>query len=485
MNKEFSNLTRLDSYRYQIPKSFMDGMLVPGIVYTSEDMLQHIIKEQVIKQIANVACLPGIQKCSFAMPDVHWGYGFPIGGVAAMDIENGVISPGGVGFDINCGVRLLGTKLKYDEIKKYMPSLVDALYKGIPSGVGTSGKLRLNSKDMDRVLEQGSRWAVEKGYGRIEDLSSTEESGEMAGANAAYVSNRAKERGIPQLGTLGAGNHFIEIGMIDKIYDDGAATTMGLFEVGQLVLWIHSGSRGLGHQVANDYIKSMAKAMAKYGIQVPDRQLACAPLNSSEGKSYLSAMYCAANYAWANRQLMTHLAREAFHKAINLGESEIGLDLVYDIAHNIAKIEKHLVDGKQKQLCIHRKGATRAFPPEHVQIPAKYSGIGQPVLIPGDMGRYSYIMTGTQTAMEETFGSTCHGAGRVKSRMAAKKNISGKDFISGLERQGIIVRAGSYSSVAEEASAAYKNIDDVIQVAHLSGISKKVARTKPVGVIKG
>jgi tRNA-splicing ligase RtcB len=402
-----------------------------------------------------------------------------------MKVDEGVVSPGGVGFDINCGVRLLRTDLNSVRLEPRLSSLVDNLYRDIPSGLGTQGRIRLNAREVDAVLEKGARWAVEQGYGYLEDLSMTEESGEMLGADAGLVSRRAKERGAGQLGTLGSGNHFVEIAAVDEIYDTETARTMGLNNLEQVVLWIHTGSRGLGHQVADDYIKTMLKAMARYSIQVPDRQLACSPVMSCESQQYLAAMRSAANYAWTNRQLITHWARQAFVKTLGLDEKDIGLQMVYDIAHNIAKIETHQLNGRQVELCVHRKGATRAFPPGHPDIPARYRQVGQPVLIPGDMGRYSFVMAGTDKAMQDTFGSTCHGAGRLKSRTAAKKSISGREFVHSLEQRGIRVRAGSISSVAEEASGAYKDISRIIEVAHGAGISRKVVRTRPLGVIKG
>ncbi|MBN1369004.1 MAG: RtcB family protein [Dehalococcoidaceae bacterium] len=460
-------------------------MRVPGIIYASEQMLPHINEERVLGQVANVACLPGVTGCSLAMPDVHWGYGFPIGGVAAMRLDDGVVSPGGVGFDINCGVRLLTTCLDSADLQPRIEALVNELYTAIPSGLGVSGKIHLNTREINSVLEGGSRWAVEHGFGKPEDLACTEETGWFTGSSAGCVSNLAKERGASQLGTLGSGNHFVEIAAVDEIYAPDTARVMGIERPGQVVAWIHTGSRGLGHQVADDYIKTMLGAMAKYGITVPDRQLACCPVNSSEGKDYLAAIRCAANYAWANRQMITHLTREAFAKVMGATLNSLGLELLWDVAHNIAKLETHIWEGQRIQLCVHRKGATRAFPAHHPDLPARYASTGQPVLIPGDMGRYSFVMVGTQRAMEESFGSTCHGAGRLKSRIAARKTIDGRDFAALLARRGIVVRAGSISGLAEEASGAYKDISEVIEVAHGAGLSDKVLRTRPLGVIKG
>ncbi len=479
-------LEKIDEYRWRIPKSYKQGMRVPGIIYADSPMIEQIKEEQAPEQVANVAFLPGIVGSSLAMPDIHWGYGFPIGGVAAVDIEaGGVVSPGGVGFDINCGVRLLRTNLTAEEVCPSIKELVDALYESVPSGVGSRGKIRLKAGEIDRVLARGARWAVEKGFGRPDDLNTTEENGEMPRADPDKVSGRAKERGAPQLGTLGSGNHFLEVAVVDKIYEPETARSMGLEQEGQVVLYIHCGSRGLGHQVADDYVKEMVRAMPKYGIELPDRQLACAPVKSPEGQSYLAAMRGAANYAWANRQCIAHWVREAFCRVLGKCDAEAGLELVYDVCHNIAKIETHQVGGRKMTLCVHRKGATRAFPAGHPDIPEKYAGIGQPVLIPGDMGRMSYVLVGTEQAMKETWGSTCHGAGRLQSRAAAKKHLSGRDILNELTSRGITVRAGSMSGLAEEASPAYKDVTSVVGVAHSAGISRIVARTRPMGVIKG
>ncbi|MFC1982471.1 RtcB family protein [Chloroflexota bacterium] len=478
-------LEKIDEYRWRIPKSYKAGMRVPGLIYADQSMMEHIVKEQALEQVANVAFLPGIVGHSLAMPDIHWGYGFAIGGVAAMRISDGVVSPGGVGFDINCGVRILRTNLSQEEVRPKIKELIDSLYYNVPSGMGSKGKIKLRHGEINEVLAKGSRWAVEKGYGRPEDLDATEERGEMAGADPAHVSGRAKERGLPQLGTLGSGNHFLEIAIVDQIYESEAAKIMGIDHEGQVMLLIHCGSRGLGHQTADDYIKEMVRAMANYGIEVPDRQLACTPVKSPEGQAYLAAMRCAANYAWANRQCITHWVRESFCQVMGKSEGDAGLELIYDVTHNIAKIEEHEVDGGKEKLCVHRKGATRAFPAGHPDVPQKYARIGQPVLIPGDMGRVSYILVGTEQAMKETFGSTCHGAGRIQSRAAAKKHLRGKDVLAALEARGITVRTGSLPGLAEEASEAYKDVTSVVGVAHNAGISRMVARTRPIGVIKG
>jgi tRNA-splicing ligase RtcB len=478
-------LNRIDDYRWEIPQSYKAGMRVPGLIYTDEDMLSHIKEEQALEQVANVAFLPGIVSRSLAMPDIHWGYGFPIGGVAATRVSDGVISPGGVGFDINCGVRLLCTKLTEEEVRPRIGELVGALYRNVPSGVGSQGKLKLKEREMENVLLKGARWAVERGYGEARDLEVTEEQGAMEGADPEQVSAKAKQRGAPQLGTLGAGNHFIEVGVVDEVYELEVASVMGIERVGQVLLLIHTGSRGFGHQVCTDHLATMGTVLAKYGINLPDRQLACAPVRSPEGQAYFAAMACAANYAWANRQCITHWARESFIQVFSKSPRELGMEMVYDVAHNIAKMEEYEVEGKRLALCIHRKGATRAFPAGQPEVPDIYAGIGQPVLIPGDMGRYSYVLVGTQRAMAETFGSTCHGAGRVQSRSSAKRSLRGVDVARGLADRGITVKAGSMSSLAEEASEAYKDVAQVVEVTHRAGISRKVARSRPMGVVKG
>jgi len=478
-------LKKIDDYRWEIPKSYKQGMTVPGLIFASESMLSHIWEEQVFQQVANVAFLPGIVGRSLAMPDIHWGYGFPIGGVAATRIHDGVISPGGVGFDINCGVRLLRTNLIEEEVRPELEKLIADLFINIPSGLGSTGKIRVSETELDKVLTKGSKWAVEKGYGEAEDIVVSEESGCMKGANPDKVSGKAKKRGIPQLGTLGSGNHFLEIEVVAEIYNQDAATAMGINDVGQVLVLIHTGSRGFGHEVCSDYIRLLGEAVKRYGINLPDRQLACAPVKSPEGQDYLAAMACAANYAWANRQCIAHWVRESLIKVLGKSQRELGMEQIYDVAHNIAKIEEHTVDGKKQTLCIHRKGATRAFPAQHPDIPNIYKHIGQPVLIPGDMGRYSYIAIGTEKAMQESFGSTCHGAGRMQSRAAAKRSLRGVDVAQALAARGITVRTGSMGSLAEEASEAYKDVSEVVEVTHKAGISLKVVKTVPIGVIKG
>jgi len=479
------DLKKLDDYRWEIPKGYVEGMRVPGIIYSNEEMFQCLEKEQVLKQVANVACLPGIVKYSLAMPDAHWGYGFAIGGVAATDPnQEGIISPGGVGYDINCGVRLVKTNLKVVDIKGRISSLMDALFNNVPCGVGIGGKIKISSQQEKELLRDGSKWAVKQGYGVEDDLTNTEEAGCLEGANPDKVSSRAYERGKGQSGTLGSGNHFLEIQVVDEIYDDGKAKVFGI-EKGQITIMIHSGSRGLGHQVCDDNLRIMQKAVSKYGIKLPDRQLVSVPVDSPEGKDYFSAMASAANYAWCNRQILMHLVRETFGKFFGKKWQDFGMELVYDITHNIAKFEKHKVDGKETLLCIHRKGATRAFPPNHPDVPSKYKTIGQPVIIPGDMGRASYLLVGTQKAFEETWGSTCHGAGRMMSRHQAIKSAEGRSINKEMEAKGIVVRARDKSTLAEEMSEAYKDVNIVVDIVHKAGISEKVARMKPLGVMKG
>ncbi len=478
-------LKKIDDYRWEIPTSYKQGMSVPGLIFASESMLGHIWQEQVFQQVANVAFLPGIVDHSLAMPDIHWGYGFPIGGVAATRVKDGVVSPGGVGFDINCGVRLVRTNLTEEEVRPKIEQLVGELFINIPSGVGSEGKIRASVKELDEVMVKGSRWAVEKGYGLAEDIIVTEESGCMKGAKPDKVSSKAKKRGIPQLGTLGSGNHFLEMEVVDEIYDRDAARAMGIEDLGQVLILIHTGSRGFGHQICTDYVGLLGEAVKRYGIILPDRQLACAPISSPEGQDYLAAMSCAANYAWTNRQFILHWTRESFIKVFGKSQEELGMRQVYDVCHNIAKIEEYTIDGKKQTLCVHRKGATRAFPAGHPDIPDVYRDVGQPVFIPGDMGRCSYVALGTEVAMKESFGSTCHGAGRVQSRAAARRSLRGADVARALAERGIIVKSGSMASLAEEASEAYKDVSEVVDITHKAGISRKVARARPMGVIKG
>jgi tRNA-splicing ligase RtcB len=478
-------LVKIDDYHWQIPPSHKSGMRVPGLIYASEEMLKSIQEEQTPEQVANVAFLPGIVKFSLAMPDIHWGYGFPIGGVAAMDVKDGVVSPGGVGYDINCGVRLLRSNLSQAEVVTKIGQLVNELFSNVPSGLGSEGKIKVSQKEMEQLMVKGAAWAVEHGFGSEDDLDATEEGGCVEGADPSKISEKAIKRGMPQAGTLGSGNHFLEVQVVKEIFEPYAAGIMGINEVGQVLILIHTGSRGFGHQVCTDHLRVMEGAVSGYGIKLPDRQLACAPIQSKEGKDYLAAMACAANYAWVNRQCIAHWARESFSKVFGRSADELGIRQVYDVAHNIAKIETHKVDGRTVKVCVHRKGATRAFPAGHKDVSERYKEIGQPVLIPGDMGRCSFVAVGTEKAMEETFGSTCHGAGRVLSRGAAKRSLKGRDVIHELQERGITIRAHSIPSLAEEASQAYKDVTEVIDVVHQAGICRKVAMAVPIGVIKG
>ena len=476
---------QIDDYRWKIPDNYKTGMRVPGLIYASKGMLESISDEQTPEQVANVAFLPGIVGYSLAMPDIHWGYGFPIGGVAATETKDGVISPGGVGYDINCGVRLLRTSLKEDEVRPRIDQLINALFHNVPSGLGSEGKIRISQKEMNQLMIEGARWAVKRGLGLDEDLDVTEDGGCLIGADPSKVSDRAVKRGMPQAGTLGSGNHFLEIQVVKEIYDSRIASVMGITDMGQVLVLIHTGSRGLGHQICTDHLRIMEQAVARYGIRLPDRQLACAPVESREGQDYLGAMACAANYAWANRQCIAHWVRESFSEILGKSTEKLGMRQIYDVAHNIAKIEEHAVNGRNVKVCVHRKGATRAFPAGHKDTPKRYKEVGQPVLVPGDMGRCSFVAVGTQKAMSETFGSTCHGAGRVLSRGAAKRSIRGADIVRELGSRGILVKAGSMSALAEEAPQAYKDVAEVIDVVHQAGISRKVAMATPIAVIKG
>jgi len=477
------DMVRLEEFLWEIPAGFRNDMRVPARIYADEELLEAALQDRSLEQLVNTSCLPGLEKYTLAMPDIHQGYGPPIGGVAAMSIRDGVISPGAVGYDINCGVRLLRCNVDADEIRPHMDGLMDALYYGIPSGVGKGGNVRLTGRDMDSVLEKGAAWAVAKGYGSEDDLAHTEERGAMAGADASAVSAKAKSRGKDQLGTLGAGNHFVEVGEVVEVLDHDVARVFGLY-VGQVVLWVHSGSRGLGHQVCTDYVSAHRKAVTRYGIRLPDQELVCAPLDSPEGKSYFAAMACAANYAWANRQLLMHRAREIMTEVLGPTLKHLHLTLIYDIAHNIAKREEHDVEDRRTKVVVHRKGATRSLGPGHPSLPVDYRAVGQPVLVPGDMGTASYLLVGTSEAADRSFASTCHGAGRVMSRKAAKRQASGRDIQRELQNQGILVR-GPWKGLAEEAPGAYKDIERVVNVVHRAGLARKVARTVPLGVIKG
>jgi tRNA-splicing ligase RtcB (3'-phosphate/5'-hydroxy nucleic acid ligase) len=476
-------LKRIDETRIEVPLDYKQGMRVKGVIYV-DDLLEKDLESQSIDQVANVATLPGIVKASLAMPDVHMGYGFAIGGVAAFDLKEGIVSPGGVGYDINCGVRLLKSNLKKDDVLPKVKDLVSILYTEIPSGVGSKGKIRLGPEDERRILLYGARWAVEKGFGNAEDLKKTESGGYIEGADPSLISQKAYERGRAQQGTLGSGNHFLEVQYVDEIYDERAANSLGLFK-DQITIMIHTGSRGFGHQVCTDFLEVMERAAVKYKIELLDKELACAPYGSPEAQDYLAAMRAAANYAWANRQCIMHWAKESFMKVFSISPKELGITLIYDVAHNIAKIEEHEVNGKKVKLIVHRKGATRAFPPGHPELPEIYRSLGQPVLIPGDMGRASFVLLGTEKAMKETFGSTCHGAGRVMSRHQAIRMAKGRSIWREMEEKGIIVKSAGRETLAEEMSEAYKDISNVVDVVHKAGISKKVARLRPLGVIKG
>ena len=478
-------LIKLDEYRYEIPKDYKPGMQVPGRVYASERLLKDIRTDESLEQVANGATLPGIVTASIAMPDIHFGYGLPIGGVIATDPEeDGVVSPGGVGFDINCGVRLLRTHLNLEEVQDKIRPLVTAMFQKIPSGVGSKSDLRLTDGDKAPLLTQGAKWMIERGFGSPSDLPHLESGGFLSGAAPDEVSQKAFERGRRQLGTLGSGNHFAEIQTVKEIFDQRSADAYGLFP-GQITVMIHTGSRGFGHQVCTDYLEVMERAMDRYGIRLPDRQLACAPLNSPEGRSYLGAMRAAANFAWANRQCIRGQIEEAFLETLRISPRELGMVTLYDVAHNIVKVESHSVEGKRRDVAVHRKGATRAFPPGHDEIPADYREVGQPVLIPGDMGRHSFVLAGTEGAMGECFGSTCHGAGRRMSRHAAKKAARGRALHREMEDRGVIVMAAGRATMAEEMPEAYKDVADVVDVVHEAGIAKKVARLTPIGCIKG
>jgi len=487
MGKGWLNiLEKVDKYRWRLPLTYKSGMRVPGLIFADERMLRAMAEDEAIEQVANVAFLPGVVGHSLAMPDIHWGYGFPIGGVAAMRLDDGVVSPGGVGFDINCGVRLIRTDLTEEDVRPVLRQLLDQLFRDVPSGLGAHGPLRVSHADLDKVMTQGAAWAVERGYGIAADLDATESRGCIAGADPDAVSERARQRGREQLGTLGAGNHFLEVEAVEEVYDEEAARAFGLDGgPGQVLVFFHCGSRGFGHQVCQDYLDVMEKAARKYGIDLPDKQLACAPLGSKEGKEYLAAMAAAANFAWANRQVIAHWTREAFAHVLGRSAEALGMGQVYDVAHNIAKVEEHRVGGQAMRVCVHRKGATRAFPAGHPEVPPKYRSVGQPVLVPGDMGRYSYLCVGTEQAMVETWGSTCHGAGRMQSRHAAKRALQGVDVAARLEAQGIMIRAHNRGLLAEEASEAYKDVAEVVEVLDKAGISRKVARMRPLGVIKG
>ncbi len=475
-------LTQIDNNRWLIPKT--GNMRVPGLIFSSPELLKEVQEGQSLTQVVNVSTLPGIVGHSLAMPDIHWGYGFPIGGVAAFDINEGIISPGGVGYDINCGCRLMTTALRADEIRPELKRLITELYKNIPAGVGTRGPVHLSEKAESEVAEKGASWAVKKGFGRPEDLEKTEDHGTLEGADPSILSERAVKRGLDQLGTLGSGNHFLEVQMVDYIYDQKTAQSFNLFN-GQITVFLHSGSRGFGHQICDDFLKEMVGKFQKTGSVLPDRQLVYAPLDSDIGKRYLSAMACAANYAWANRQILMHLTCETFLKTLTLSPDELRMSLLYDVCHNIAKKEHHNIEGRKTLLCVHRKGATRSLPSGHPLLPGIYRDTGQPVLIPGDMGTYSYILAGARGAMEQSFGSSCHGAGRVLSRHQAIKMARGRSIHRELEDKGIFVQSRGKQTLKEEMPDAYKDVSQVVEVVHQAGLANKVARLRPLGVIKG
>ena len=500
------SLKKIDDWRWLIPKH--SGMRTDGLIFASEKMVPHICGDKAHSQVENVAYLPGIVGKSLAMPDIHWGYGFPIGGVAAFDMDKGVISPGGIGYDINCGVRLLRTNLRRKDVSGRIKEIVQELFRAVPSGVGSTGKISLSSEEVKDVLKDGAVWAVKKGFGRQADLKHTEENGRLDGAVPESVGQKAIRRGHEQLGTLGAGNHFLEIQFVEEIYDAHTAAVFGLAS-DFITIMIHTGSRGLGYQVCDDSIRVLQSAVQKYSISLPDRQLVCAPVGSPEGRTYFSAMASAANYAWANRQIITHWVREVLVRVMSKTEADMGLEVVYDVAHNIGKFEEHMVGGtcredngrryshnigkieehsiggKKQKLMVHRKGATRAFPSGHPDIPQDYRSVGQPVLVPGTMGTSSYVLVGMPNAMDETWGSTCHGAGRLMSRTQSLRNIRGEELARQLEQGGIFVKSDSWKTLAEEAPNAYKDVNQVVEVCHRAGISKKVAKLKPLGLIKG
>ncbi|MCI4435454.1 MAG: RtcB family protein, partial [Ignisphaera sp.] len=476
-----TSIKKVEDVIWVIPKEYKKCMKVNAIIYADEFLLNKMREDATLEQAANVACLPGIVSASYTLPDGHQGYGFPIGGVAGFEAENGVISPGGVGYDINCGVRVLRTDLSVKDVKPKLKELVDVLFRNIPSGVGASGKIRLTERELDDVLEEGAQWALRQGYATEHDIEHTESKGKLDWADASKVSKRAKERGAPQLGTLGSGNHFLEVQVVDKIYMPEIAKKIGIYEEGQITIMVHTGSRGLGHQVASDYLMIMERAMRKYGIDVPDRELAAVPFNSREGQDYFAAMAAAANYAWANRQLITHWARESFAKVFGSDPEKLGIKQIYDVAHNIAKVEEHEYENKRVKLVVHRKGATRAFPPEHPEIPADHRPFGQIVLIPGSMGTASYITIPGPRA-KEPWWSAPHGAGRWMSRAAAIRSKSPHEVVEELQRKGVIVRAATIRELSEEAPEAYKDVDRVVEVATRAQIVRPVVRLVPIAV---
>jgi tRNA-splicing ligase RtcB len=487
-NKMNTNMkiNKISDWVWEIPKSEKEGMLVPARIYASDVLFENMDKG-VFEQITNVACLPGIQKYALCMPDGHWGYGFPIGGVAAFDTENGIISPGGIGFDINCGMRLITTDLKINEVKPRLPQLINELFRAVPAGVGSKGVIKASVSQLKDIMRRGAAWCIDNGYGWPQDLQKIEEGGHIPGADPSKVSEKAITRGINQLGTLGSGNHYLEIQLVttENIFDEKIAKVFGIKEKDQIVIMVHCGSRGFGHQVATDYLRVFDKAMKKYGMTVRDRELACAPFKSPEGSDYYKAMLCAANSAFANRQIITHRIRECFSKVFDTNAEKLGIEIVYDVAHNIARVERYKIDGKEKEVLVHRKGSTRSFGPGRIELPEIYREVGQPVIVGGSMQTGSFLLAGTEKAMEETFGSTMHGAGRTMSRHAAKKMVRGDQLLRTMAKDGILVKAASMSGLAEEAGIAYKDITEVVETMDVLGISKKVVKLKPIGNIKG
>ena len=481
---KINDFIKLNEYEWEIPMDYNSQMVVPVRIFASEEIIKGTLEDKSFEQAVNSASLRGIKNYFCVMPDVHQGYGFPIGGVAATDFDTGVITPGGIGYDINCGVRLLSSEIQFEEAEPLIETLSILLFQKIPTGIGKKGSVTLSKKDFAQICEEGSQWALKKGFATQSDIELTENQGLIKGATLQSVSQRASERGLSQVGSLGSGNHFIEVDVVDEIFDEKAAQIMGLVK-NNIALQVHSGSRGFGHQICSDFVKEFQTTIHKYQLTIPDRELVCAPIQSEEGQRYLSAMRCAANYAFCNRQMLAYNARKVFEEVFSKITSKFHLRMVYDLAHNIGKIETHLVNGSSMKVCVHRKGATRAFGPHHEDIPARYHEIGQPVLIPGSMGTSSWVLVGTEEGMKKTFGSCCHGAGRVMSRSKAKKIFRGENLLKQLGEKGIFIKAGSMSGLAEEAPQAYKDVDKVIESAIGSGIAKKVVRLRPVAVIKG
>jgi tRNA-splicing ligase RtcB len=478
-------LEKVDPFRFVIPRSYKPQMRTNGLIFIDESMIPQLRQDRAPEQVANVATMPGIVGMSMAMPDIHWGYGFPIGGVAAFDYDTGVISPGGIGYDINCGVRLIRTDLLEADVRPRIRALTDACFKNVPSGVGEGGLTKVSRQDLSRLATDGVEWAVSKGYAWPDDPDHIEAEGHLADADFGRVGERAVTRGKDQVGSLGAGNHFLEIQKVDRLYDDRAAKALGIDQVGQVCVMVHTGSRGFGHQIATDYIEACERVVKREKIELPDLQLACAPIGSKEGQDYWKAMCCGANFAWNNRQLITFGVRNAFAEVLHRSAEEMGMGIVYDVCHNIGKVEEHQVDGERRKVVVHRKGATRAFPAGHPETPAKYRSVGQPVLIPGDMGTCSFVLVGLPTAMERSFGSSCHGAGRQMSRKAATRIYEARDVVKSLEDRGIYLHAASRAGIVEEAPGAYKNVEDVVRVAEGAGLTRIVARMVPLGVVKG